>query len=64
MWDIFDIDIELYGVEFLMRDLVGILMILCVKYIELNCEERLEENFGDIVRYVYWKSSAGCWSKA
>ena len=32
-----------------MRDLVGNLMILCVKYIELNCEERLEENLGDIV---------------
>ena len=35
-----------------MRDLVGNLMILCVKYIELNCEERLEENLGDIVLCV------------
>ena len=24
-----------------------------MKYIELDCEERLEENFGDIVCYVY-----------
>ena len=46
-----------------MRDLVRNMMILCVKYIELNCEERLEENLG-ILCYVYWKSSAGCWSKA
>ena len=35
-----------------MRDLVGNLMIFCVKYIEFNCEERLEENLGDIVLCV------------
>ena len=47
-----------------MRDLVrNFDNIVCEVY-ELNCEERLEEKFGDIVCHVYWKSSAGCWSKA
>ena len=47
-----------------MRDLVrNFDKIVCEVY-ELNCEERLEEKFGDIMYYVYWKSSAGCWSKA
>ena len=48
----------------LMRDLVrNFDNIVCeVYWVELWWG--LEENFGDIVRYVYWKSSAGCWSKA
>ena len=44
-----------------MRDLVrNFDNIVC----EVYWVELWEENFGDIVRYVYWKSSAGCWSKA
>ena len=36
-----------------MRDLVrNFDNIMCVKYIELNCDERLEENLGDMVLCV------------